>query len=104
MSVANPLTAASDIAKVKPELSSVSLAKEKPLKPDLKEFSADVVEISSLAQEKLAKETQVEATRKIEDIASQVIRISSSIGKAKSMGNLTNQQATELYNKIASLL
>ncbi len=104
MSVANPLTASSDIARTKLEISPLSNTKEKPLKPDLKEFSADIVNISQLGKEKLKKEIQIEASREIEDIANQVIRVSSSIGKARSMGNLTSSQATKLYNKIASLL
>lgn len=103
MSISNPLTASSSIQRSfreKPE----GIIKEKPLKPDLGVYSKDVVEISKLGLEKQQKETQVEATRKIEDIASEVIRISSTIGKAHSVGNLTNNQATNLYNKIATLL
>ncbi|PKI14765.1 hypothetical protein [Colwellia sp. 12G3] len=103
MSIANPLTASSDISR---SFASRIQApeKENPLKPDLGVFSADVVEISRLGIEKQQKETQVEASREIEDIASEVIRISSTIGRARSVGNLTNNQATNLYNKIASLL
>ncbi len=103
MSIANPLTASSDVQRIfVPNTESQS--KEKPLKPDLGVFSKDVVEISKLGLEKQQKETQVEASRKIEDIASEVIRISSTIGRAHSVGNLTNSQASSLYNKIATLL
>jgi hypothetical protein len=46
---------------------------------------------------KKQKEIQVEATRKIEKIAIEVIRSSSTIGRAHSVGNLSNNQATSLY-------
>jgi hypothetical protein len=103
MSITTPLTASSDIARSfgskieTPE-------KEKPLKPDLGIFSDDIVEITKLGLEKQQKETQVEASREIEGIATDVIRISSTIGRARSVGNLTSNQATNLYNKIATLL
>lgn len=103
MSVSNPLTASSDISRSL-VFNTDSTTKEKPLKPDLGVFSKDIVEISQLGLEKQQKETQVEASRKIEDIANEVIRVSSTIGRAKSIGNLTNSQATNLYRKIAALL
>lgn len=103
MSIANPLTASSEITRsVRPNATSIS--KEKPLKPDLGIYAKDIVEISTLGIEKQKKETMVEASREIESIASEVVRISSTIGKAQSVGHLTNKQATNLYNKIASLL
>lgn len=103
MSIANPLTASSDISRSFAS-TTATIEKAKPLKPDLGVFSSDVVEISRLGIEKQQKELQVEASREIEDIASEVIRISSTIGRARSVGHLTNSQATNLYNKIASLL
>jgi hypothetical protein len=103
MSVSNPLTASSDITRNLVFNGSYS-TKEKPLKPDLGVFSKDIVEISQLGIEKHQKETQVEAVRKIEDIANEVIRVSSTIGRAQSIGNLTNSQATDLYRKIAALM
>lgn len=103
MSVANPLTASSDISR-NISLNKNALTKEKPLKPDLGVFSADVLEISKLGIEKQQKEAQVEASREIKDIANEVVRVTSTIGKARSVGNLTNNQATSLYRKIASLL
>jgi len=103
MSIANFLTASSDIPRSLASKTDI-VAKEKALKPDLGGFSRDVVEISKLGLEKQQKETQVDASRKIEDIANEVIRISSTIGRARSVGNLTNSQATSLYNKIATLL
>lgn len=103
MSIASPLTASSDISH---RFSSRIEApeKEKALKPDLGVFSGDLVEISKLGIEKQQKEIQVEASREIEGIASEVVRISSTIGRASSVGSLTNSQATKLYNKIATLL
>ena len=103
MSIANPLTASSVIQRAFIPKSE-EFSKEKPLKPDLGVFESDVVKISLLGLEKQQKETQVEASRKIEDIANEVIRVSSTIGRARSVGNLTNSQATSLYNKIAGLL
>jgi len=103
MSIANPLTASSAIqhAFIPKQL---ELDKETPLKPDLGVYAKDVVEISKLGLEKQQKETQVNASRSIEDIANEVIKISSSIGKARAVGNLTHNQATNLYNKISNLL
>lgn len=103
MSIANPLTASSEIT-LNVSQNAINTTKDSPLKPDLGVFSKDVVEISKLGLEKQQKETQVDASRKIEDIASEVVSISSTIGRARSVGNLTNSQATSLYNKIATLL
>ena len=103
MSIANPLTAKSDIQRsFMPK--AQALSKEKALKPDLGVYSKDIVEISKLGHEKQQKEIQIEASREIEDIANEVIRVSSSIGRARSVGSLTHHQATSLYNKIATLL
>jgi len=103
MSVINPLTAGSDIARAL-SLKSTPPPKESPLKPKLGNFATDVVKISSLGLEKQQKEVHLEASRKIEDIANEVIRISSTIGRAQSVGNLTRHQASELYSKIANFL
>lgn len=103
MSIANPLTASSVITR-----SFIAkegeFNKEKTLTPDLGVFVKDVVKISSLGLEQQQREAKVESTRTIDGIANDVIRISSTIGKARSLGNLTNSQATTLYNKIAALL
>ena len=103
MSIATPLTAGSEIQRSHEIKTSIG-TKEKPLTTGLGIFAKDVVEISQLGLNKLQKETQIEASRNIDDIANEVVRISSSIGRAQSMGNLTNSQATNLYQKIASLL
>ena len=103
MSIANPLTASHAIQRaLMPK--SEEISKEKPLKPDLGVFSRDILDISKLGLEKQHNEIQIEASKKIEDIANEVIRISSTIGKAKAVGNLTPNQATKLYNEIANLL
>lgn len=103
MSVANPLTASSDISRSLVFQASSSV-KEKPLKPDLGVFSKDIVEISQLGLEKQQKETQLKATTEIEEIANEVISVNSTIGRALSIGNLTNSQATKLYSKISRLI
>ncbi|WP_057830872.1 hypothetical protein [Colwellia sp. TT2012] len=103
MSIANPLTASSVIQRAfMPKSEEVS--KEKPLKPDLGIYAKDIVEISKLGLEKQQKEAQVKAVSEIKDIANEVISVNSTIGRARSVGNLTKDQATELYNKISSLL
>jgi len=103
MSVVNPLTAGSDIARTLPNISPPP-SKESPLKPNLGRFAADVVKISNLGLDKQQKEVHIDASREIDNIANEVIRISSTIGRAHSVGNLTSHQAIELYSKIANLL
>ncbi len=103
MSLATPLTASSVIQRSLP-VNIEDICKEKPLLPDLGKFESDIVTISHLGIEKQQKEAQIEASRKIEEIANDVIKISSTIGKARSVGSLTNSQASSLYNKIALLL
>lgn len=70
-----------------------------PLEPKL----SDLVEISKIAIEK-QQAPQLDATNQIKEIALDVIKVSSTIGKARTSNNLTNSQATELYKKIAQLL
>ncbi len=103
MSIATPLTASSVIQRAFVPRSE-KISKERPLKPDLGVYAKDVVEISKLGVEKQQKAAQVEASRKIEGIADEVVRVSSTIGRARSVGSLTNSQASALYNKIANLL
>ena len=103
MSILNPLTASYDIQRSLAPKVAIN-GKENPLKPNLGVFSADIVEISILGIEKQQKEAQLEASREVKDIANEVIKINSTIGKARSVGNLTKHQASDLYNKISSLL
>lgn len=105
MLASNPLTASLDIQKAgssfKPSTEATS-PKEKETK--LGEFADDILNISTLGHEKQRKETQLQKNQEIKDIANDVIRVSSSIGRARTLGTLTNSQATDLYNKIAALL
>jgi len=103
MSVINPLTTGSEITRAQSKTNS-SPANTPLRKPELGSFANDVLNISELGMEKQQKEVQIEASRKIEDIANEVIRVSSTIGRARSLGSLTSHQASELYNKIANLL
>jgi hypothetical protein len=102
MSVMNPLTASSDIARAVTRVSK-SQPNKSPIKNSLGEFAADIVKISTLGLEKQQKEIQINTSNKIEVIANEVVSISSSIGRAKAIGNLTYSQATTLYNKISHL-
>jgi hypothetical protein len=65
---------------------------------------SDLVEISELAIEKQQQATQLDASKQIKEVAIDVVKISTTIGKARSSNNLTNSQAIELYQKIAKLL
>lgn len=103
MSIANPLTVSSIIQPIATQKLEET-SKVKPLRPDFGVYAKDIVEISELGLEKQQKEIQIEASRSIEDIANEVIKVSSTIGKAKISGNLTNNQAANLYNKISALL
>lgn len=103
MSIANPLTAGTEIQRAAASRTQVA-SEAKATKTEFGVFSGDILEISNLAREKLQKETQVDATRKIEKIANEFIRVSSSIGRNQSTGNLNHEQATSLYKAIAALL
>jgi hypothetical protein len=97
----NPLTASIDIQKAAPILQQLAKVTNKTVnEKKLGEFADDILNISTLGHEKQRKEAQLQASLKINDIANDVIRVSSSIGKARILGNLTNIQATDLYNKI----
>ena len=103
MSIATPLTASNAIARVIPSTITPQ-SKSKPIKPELGVFAKDILEISKQGLEKQRSEAQLNASKEINDIASDVVRVSSSIGRAKSLGNLTTEQAAALYQKISSLL
>ena len=104
MSIANPLTAGSEIQRVSISNTRQEKKSETP-EQSFGVFAQDVLEISSLGREKLQKENQVDAAnRQIEQIAKEFIRVSSSIGKNKVANNLNHEQATTLYKAIASLL
>ncbi len=63
----------------------------------------DSLDISKRARSK-QQQTELDTKSDIEGIAQDVIRVSSTIGKAKSAGNLSAEQAAKLYKEIAALL
>jgi len=101
----NPLTASIDIQKTAVAFEQSSKVTGKAVsQKNLGEFADDILNISTLAHEKQQAEVQLHASQEINEIANDVIRVSSSIGRARTLGSLTNSQATSLYNKIAALL
>lgn len=74
------------------------------LKANLLAVESDIVEISKLGIVKLQTETEQQSTEESQETASEVVEISSTIGRAESEGRLTHSQATAIYNKISSLL
>ncbi|QBG35209.1 hypothetical protein [Litorilituus sediminis] len=68
-----------------------------------KKLVVDTIAISKQGAEIQQQESQLSAATNRE-IANDMIRVSSTIGKSQSVGNLTNNQATELYEQIAKLL
>lgn len=105
MSIISPLTAGSEIVRAKPQISAPLITENNNIKGSsvFGEFANDIVKISSLGQEKQQTERQLNDSN-VDNIANEVIRINTSIGKSKSLGNLTNSQATELYRSISQLL
>lgn len=103
----NPLTASIDIQKTASTsrpLPEITIDQKEANQGRLGEFADDILNISTLGKEQQSTEAHIQANKIISDIANDVINISSSIGKARTSGNLTNSQATILYNKIAALL
>jgi len=103
MSIVNPLTVNSDIARANSASNSLPMINTE-IKSSYNEFNGDTVEISSLGSKRLQEDKQSQTTRKIEDVANEAISLSSTIGRIDFTGNLNHAQAKELYNKIASLL
>lgn len=68
-----------------------------------KKLVVDTIAISKQGAEIQQQESQLSAATNRE-VANDMIRVSSTIGKSQSVGNLTNNQATELYEQIAKLL
>ena len=105
MLASSPLIASIDIQKSASSFKpSAEVTNTKVSKTNLGEFADDILNISTLGHEKQRIETQLQTSQEINDIANDVIRVSSSIGRARTSGNLTNSQATSLYQKIAALL
>jgi len=103
MSIENPLTTSNAIARVTPPTLSPPI-KLNPLKPDLGIFADDILDISQQGLNKQQSESHIQASKDIEQLANEVVRVSSTIGRARSLGNLSTKQALALYNQIASLL
>lgn len=105
MLASNPLTASIDIQKIASPVEPLAKVNDLTVdKKSLGEFADDILNISTLGHEKQRKEAQLQTSQEINDIANDVIRVSSSIGRARTSGNLTNSQATSLYQKIAAFL
>lgn len=100
----NPLTASIAIQKAVSTFKPLTEVTVKAQGEKLGEFADDILNISTLGHEKQRKEIQLQANQEINNIANDVIRVSSSIGKARISGNLTNSQATDLYNKISAFI
>ena len=105
MSSVNPLTIGAEI-----QVAAVSTATAaqspsvKNSKSTFGEFQSDIVNISSLARKKQQQDQQNKADQQIKNLNNEVIEVTSSIGRNTSSGNLSQEQAAALYNKIASLL
>ena len=103
MSITTPVSASGNL-QLRLEFATELARQEKPLKPEISKFASYTVEISEQAIKKQQMEMKTETSKEIEEIAIDVIRVSSTIGRASSVGGLTNNQATELYNEISKLL
>jgi hypothetical protein len=105
MLASNPLTASIDIQKAASTFNQLTEVTSKPAsKTKFGEFADDILNISTLALEKQQTEAQIQENKKTNDVGNDFIRVSSSIGESRTLGNLTHSQATNLYNKIAALL
>ena len=104
MSVASPLTAGSEIAVSSITEQRTSVVDETNLsQSQFGQFNQDIVTISKLAREK-QQQSERSAEQEIQQIATDVIRVTSTIGLSKAAGNLTETQASKLYKEIAALL
>ncbi len=103
MSIAIPLTAGIEIQKSYTQ-SQHPITQTKELEGITNSFARDTVTISQQALKKQQQEAQANASRDIEELANEIIRVNSTIGRARSVGNLTSSQATVLYHKIAKLI
>ena len=96
--IIEPFSATSTVEKKSSEfLTSNSASNE--LKPDTVTISNDAKQ-----QLDLSGSTYAQTNRSIDQIANEVVRVSSSIGQAQSQGNLNAEEANKLYHEIAALL
>jgi len=104
MSIATPLTAGIEIAR------GFAASRSSPSSPSDQEaaaadpFASDVLKISRLAQEKQQNNSLVTASEENAEIPNESVQVSSTVGLSRSRGNLTEQKAIALYQKVASLL
>jgi len=98
MSIAIPLTAGSEIQRAS-ALQSQKGSEQSA--SQFGEFSDDIIKISELG---LKKQLSEKVTENTNDVSHESVRVSSTIGKSQSANNLTQTQATQLYNDIAAIL
>ncbi|MDP2561580.1 hypothetical protein [Psychrobium sp. 1_MG-2023] len=109
MTQINPLVAGAEIALAR---SSSNSAADQHItqnraglpKPDLGEFKKEVVQVTQLAREKQQQEQGLQALSQDKPQANEAIRVSSSLGKSQSVGQLTETQAIKIYKQIANIL
>ena len=99
MSIALPLTAGSEIQKA--NVQQQTQKESANASSQFGEFSDDIIKISELGLQKQLSEKVTEAP---DETAFESIRVSTTIGKSQSVNNLTQTQATQLYNDIAAIL
>jgi len=98
MSIALPLTAGSEIQKAN-ALQNQKVSEQASSK--FGAFSDDIIKISELG---LQKQLNEKITQNTDNASYESVRVSSTIGKSQSVSNLTQTQATQLYNDIAAIL
>lgn len=103
MSIANPLNAGIEVNRANISHNRQVIS-ERESKAKFGEFTRDVVQISQLGRQKQLEEKGLEATQEAVENTPQSVRVSSTIGRSQTMGNLTKSEATELYKDIAALL
>jgi len=96
--IIEPFSATSTVEKKSSELLTSNSASNE-LKPDTVTISNDAKQ-----QLDLSGSTYAQTNRSIDQIANEVVRVSSSIGQAQSQGNLNAEEANKLYHEIAALL
>ena len=88
---------------IAPRRFNIKVDNSNPIAPTKPSFS-EVVDISETAVEKY-NQSQAFDNNKVKDkIAEDIIRVTSTIGRSGSARNLTNNQATAIYQQIEKLL
>ena len=107
MSIANPLTAGTEIA-----INSIRVAQDRVSPPSPgpdNSFKSDIFTISRAAVEKRQRSAEInsaiEPRSQVSDKpARDSVSVSTSAGRSRTSGNLTRQKAIALYQKIVGLL